>query len=374
LERGWFEEAAELFLEATALLPTDPFPWFGAGLAASRFDQVAAADHLARSSRYLGPDDPAGAAYTTIVAAALLEESGDVRAARHLLQRRVEELNIACPAISIHLARLGPITSGHVDDALLVDPLLDADVTVLGLDPEGESVRRRRQRTGHELSRMAYSIGELRKVGGNGQRVEPDEPGFDDGAELPLARSEIQLWRKITSCRREIERAWFSVEEREAARRQAERELVSTRELAATDLDLRVAVPFFASCVVSAAAVVAVTVASRLLAASSAWSGLATAAAWSTIAGLVFLIGLRFVEVIWPRRNFGAAREAAGAVPGLEWEVTKLRNEEFEARRRFERARQDAELRIRRIIDHRTFVVPHRPNFLTSAVAEPPSS
>ena len=362
LERGWFEEATEIFLEGASLLPTDPFAWFGAGLAASRFDQAKAADHLARASRYLGPDDPAGAAYVAIVAAALLEEAGDVRAARQLLQRRVEELNITCPTISLHLARLGPVTSAHVSDALLVDPLLDVDVTVLGLDPEGESLRQRRQRTEHELSRLAYSIGELRKVGGGGQPPDP-EPPPDDGRFL-LAGAEIQLWRKISACQREIERARFAVEEREAARREKERELTAARDTAAGDLDIEVALPFFASCVVSSGAVVAAMVTSRLVAgAAPSLAFLATAVAWVTIVGLVVLMVLRFVEEIWPRRNFSAARDAKGTLAGLEWDVSQLRNEEFEARRRFERARQDTELRIRRIIDHRRFVVPRRPAF-----------
>ena len=46
LNRGWHAEAEELFREAAELVPTEPFVWFGAGLAAGELDPARAADHL----------------------------------------------------------------------------------------------------------------------------------------------------------------------------------------------------------------------------------------------------------------------------------------------------------------------------------------
>jgi hypothetical protein len=371
LDNSWYREAADLFLEGTRQTPTEPALWFGAGLAASRHDPSLAADHLARASRYLLAGDPAGSAYAAIVAAALHESTGDAPAARRLLQRCRDELDQPCPAISLHLARLGGGRRGHLADALLVDPLLEADVRALRLDPGGEVAAVRRARTELEIRRLDESIAALRDVGA-GQPIRPgDSPGAGsvrppEPGQFPLIQLEFRLWRKLEASQQEIEHAGRAVDHCQQARRAIEDDLGATARLAMTDLAQRTTIPFFLFSLGAALAVVVTFAGSRLLAEAAPVIGpLAGAVAWLSRALVVVLTARQFVRVWWPHRRYSEARRAKMRIPHLEWEVSQLRSTEFEARRRYDRARQDAELRMRRIVDRRQALVTRRPRFIS---------
>lgn len=365
LESAWYGEAEELFCEGTIFLPTEPLLWFGAGIAASFQDPVRGAVHLERAGRYLLPTDPAGSAYTAILAAGLREGADDARGARRLLQQQLVDLNVTCPTISLHLARIGPDRNRHVSDALGADPMLDADLLALGIDAE-EATKERRRRTERELNALEYSISELRKV--DGGPAWPDETTtgdrLDDGDGLSLVRLEVLLWRKIRACESEVDNARRVVQDQERARRQKEAEVALATEAATADLLHRTAVPFFFSAVLIAMGVVGLLLLGQILvSAAPSMATPITVAVWLGQLGLIALAVRLFLQAWWPHRSYGRARRAKDALPHLEWEAAQLRQGEFDVRRRFNRASQDAELRIRRVIDRRHFLVPERPTF-----------
>ncbi|MCP4226407.1 MAG: hypothetical protein GY773_23975 [Actinomycetia bacterium] len=364
-DNEWFAEAEELFMAGTTLTPTDSFLWFGAGLAASRVDAARAAEHLEKASRYLLPVDPAGSTYVALLAAAHWEAIDDMRSARALLKRQASELNTPCPSLSLHLARLGPDRQSRVGEALIVDPLLEPDITALGFECP-EAFIERRQRTERELSLLEFSISELRKVDGGPSW--PDESISDDGADdrddLPLTKLEAELWRKVRICEAEIGTARKVVQERERTRLAKEDEVAHLAEVARHDLSHYVAVPFFVTAVAIAVAIVAAFIAGRLLASQlSPLSLPIMIVTWAVELALVALAGRQFVQAWWPHRSYRRARAAKAALPKLEWEAAQLRQSEFEVNRHFNRASQDAELRIRRVIDRRWFLIPNRPEF-----------
>ena len=369
LENGWHAEAERLFVAGTDLAPTEPFLWFGAGLAASSIDAARAAEHLYQASRYLLPVDQSGAAYTSILAAALLERQGEVTAARRFLQRHVAELDTVCPAISLHLARLGADRRRHLADALGADPMLNADIAALGMDAD-DVIRDRRQRTVQEISQLDLSIGELRRVVGDLDRT-VEAAADDDLAEirsLPLARTEVALWRKIALCESQLSEARGFLQSRIAARQVKEAQVAEAFRMSRTDLQHHTTVPFFFSALMVAFAMVAVFVVGTL--ARSVVSPVASTA----IAGLIWVFELAllawvvrlFLKAWWPYRSYVRARQAKIDLPTLEAEAARLRDVESEVRRRNERASEDAELRIRRIVERRRFLIPRRPRFMSS--------
>lgn len=378
LANGWYVEAEQLFLDGAEYTPIDPFVWFGAGLAAAEVDPGRAGDHLVLAGRYLLADDPAGAAYAFVLAAGLKETAGDARAARQLLQAGQLDLPIACPSISLHLARLGPERNGRIGEALAVDPMLEVDVAALGFDVEGELVKQRLERTERELSLLDFSIAELRRVDGGSSW--PDNSALveaSDDQALSLIQIEIALWRKVEDCQQEIEIAQRLVAEKGDLRRDREADLARMIEIAEADLVNRTTVPFFVVSMIAAASVVLTFVAGRSLATSiPSLRLLFVLAAWLVQIVLVGWAVRRFYTAFWPHRRFRRARQAKIFLPQLEWEVSQLRETEFEYHRRFVRASQDAELKIRRIIDRREFLIPKRPTFLRvddSEVASPPA-
>jgi hypothetical protein len=426
LDNGWWAEAEELFVSGAASTPTDALLWFGAGLAASHLDADRAAEHLERASRYLLPTDPAGATYAILLAAAHREAIDDRGGARLLLLGHAEALTSPCPTLSLHLARLGPEAdrAERVTEALASDPLLEADLAALGFD-RGGLVEARLVRSREEAALVEGVVAALRRVdggpgwtdeppsedghalGGDGaapegaapsttSAVEPPSDGSPDGTgtdpsadagpatgprlrlvgdpsappeshpegELALTACEIGLWRQVEVCEEELVRAREAVEVRERARQDTDREIARLHEVARTDLNHLVAVPFFISAVAIAVAIVALFVAGRLMASRlEGLSAVITGFTWLGIMGLVALAGYQLFRAWWPHRTYPEARRALVVLPQREWEASRLRQSEFNIHRRFNRASQEAELRMRRITHRRSFLVPRRPTF-----------
>ncbi|MDH3680585.1 MAG: hypothetical protein OEV40_11610 [Acidimicrobiia bacterium] len=377
LAKSWYREAEKFFLAGVELTPTDPFVWFGAGLAASGLDATRAAQHLVQSSRYLTIDDPAAAAYVAILSAALLESAGDGPGARQVLRSRLDELNVVCPAISLHLARLGADRSYRLAEAISSDPMLDADLLALGLEASGDVIKQRRQRTEQELGQVDYSIAELRQINSQRAGADPDGDGAANGApsnggagsteRLSLARIEVQLWRRIRACETEIDIARRVVEQRERVRREKEAELAQKVAIAEEDLVSGTTIPYFGLSLLIAVGIVVSYVVGRTFAATYPVLAIPIAVlTWLVVLGLVTWAVMGFVQAWWPHRRFAAARSVKRMLPTLEWEASKLREEEFMIRRRFRAASQAAELRISRIVDRRSVLVPRRPVFLAT--------
>ncbi|MFV0526694.1 MAG: hypothetical protein ACK5RL_19595 [Acidimicrobiales bacterium] len=181
LRRGWDREATRLYVEAAERLHTDPILWFGAGLAASHREPATAVDYFLDASRFLEPDDPGAAAYAAILAAVVAEDSGDVRRARRLLRERSAALPRPCPALTLHLARLGPPRLPELGAALFADPMVEADLAALGLDRDGTVGDQRRRRTEREIGQLNQAIEELYRLAGTGDADGPVGPGPADG-------------------------------------------------------------------------------------------------------------------------------------------------------------------------------------------------
>ena len=172
------------------------------------------------------------------------------------------------------------------------------------------------------------------------------------------------LWHEVARCQEELGRAREVVTERTAARKAKERQIAANYEVARTDLNHLTTVPFFVTAVAIAVSMLATYVGGRLVASRVAgWSGPIMVVVW--LAEL-FLLGLavhQFIRAWWPHRSFPRARRALSVLPEMEWEASQLRQAEFDGHRRFNRVSQDAELRIRRAIDRRSFLIPRRPTF-----------
>lgn len=369
LHRGWDDEAERLFTDATTLVPTDPFLWFGAGLASATSDPGRAARAMTNASRYLAPTDPQGGAYCAIAACVLWERQGNTPRARRTLEEHAELVDLPCPAIALHLARLDGERTQRIEEALSADPLVEADLMALGFFEHDDARARweeRRRRTAEEIRLLEDSVDELRLVdGGPGWGADRDRAdGSDDEGALPLTRLEARLWRRVRTVDAALDAARHTVTERERARRAKEDELASELAVARRDLDTFGTLRFFLVGLVVALALLAAMVWGRIFADAnpdSAWM-IRVAVVAIQVALLAWALA-EFLRAWWPRRHFARARQAQLRVPQLEWEAAQLRRGEFDVRRRFNRAAREAELRKGRISDRRKTIVPARPRF-----------
>lgn len=366
LANGWYQEAEKLFLAAADASPTDALTWFGAGLAASNRNRSQAAEHFSRAARYLLVGDQPGAVYVSIMAAGLHERSGDRRQARQVLSDTLSQLDVACPALSLHLARLGPDRRSRLEEALAVDPMLEADLVALGLEVGPDAVAVRRARTVAEIGQVEVAIAELRRVDGGPSRPDPprDDPAGGSAGRLPLVAAEMALAAKAANCRAALAAAATVVAEREQLRRRREAAWSRQVEVAGSDLVHRTTVPVFCGCAALAVALVIVALSGHLLV--RAWPGgrlVVAGVLWLVVAALLVGTGWLVVTAWWPRRRYQRARLAKTALPQLRVEVSQRRDEEFEARRRYNRARHDAERKLARLAEGRKALRPCRPRF-----------
>lgn len=360
LDHGWWPEAEALFLACAEAAPTEPFPWFGAGLAASHLDADRAADHFEKAARYLIPHDQPGAVYTTLLAAAHREAIDDRPGAIRLLRQQAEELSTACPTLALHLARIDTDPERWVDEALSRDPLLEPDLLALGLATP-ERIDERRRLVEDAVRRLESSIDELRQVDG-GPAWTDDRP-ITALSPLSLVEQEMALWRTVRACEAELARAQELVAGQERARQAKQDEVDRQDEIAGTDLTHLTALPFFITALAIAVAMGTVLVIGVLLSARAQGSGAVLALTWLFEAILVGLGVQQFLRAWLPHRHYPLARQAVDHLKQLEWEVSELRQSEFEVRRRFRRASQNTEIRLDRIRDRRSFLVPTRPTF-----------
>ncbi|MEM8925309.1 MAG: hypothetical protein AAGD35_17535 [Actinomycetota bacterium] len=360
----WFDDAERLFLDATELLPTAPFLWFGAGLAAARIAPARGAEHLHRAARYLAAVDPPGAAYAAVVAATLAESAGDVPLARRVLLDTLGALGLPCSSISLHLARLGPDRQQHLTEALRADPLVEADLAALGLDG-GVALGERLRALREELGVLERSIGQYRQV--DDGPAFADASSYDDAAPeepLPLVRLEVELWRRLRQCEQERRHARRAVVERERARVEVEREIEASEELARTDLDHAVAIPVFAVGLLGAAVVLGGFLIGPLLTRSfPAWTVLINLVVLLAQLAAVAFFSRLFAATVWSRRSYLRARQAKIDLPRIRFRAQQLRAGEFEVSVRYNDARRTAEQHIDTVLRARRQIVPRRPHF-----------
>jgi hypothetical protein len=248
---------------------------------------------------------------------------------------------------------------------------------VLRLDPQGEAVARRRSRTEREIEQLDEAIASLRALetataAGSTERPAPghrsDQPRSrpPDPGRLPLTRLELRLAERLVACRREIDRSRDVVDRRLRARRAVEADLAAAAELAATDLGHRTTIPFFLFSMGAVIVVIATFAAGQALAeAAPALGPLPDVAVWLSRVLVVVLAARQLLGAGWPHRSFSRARRAKLLIPQLEWQVSQLRQVEFDIRRSYNRARREAELRMQRILDRRAGLVPERPRFIS---------
>jgi len=369
LDNGWYHEAERLFFSATALVPTEPLLWFGAGIAAANGDDdgdlARASRHLERAGRYLQPVDPSGSTYVVLLASALAEQSGHLDRARGLLRQQARDLAAPCPALSVHLARLGSKARHHIDKALTHDPLLEADVAALGLI-DNMLLDDGRRRIEDELATLDHCIDELRTLNDGLGRSDPPpaaDPDPGDGS-LVLVELEVALWRKLGVAESELAEARRGIQGRVEARNAKEQQVSALTQLADADLGHAVAVRFAQSAVGIALVMLGWFVAGRL--AAEHLGPLAAAVAmlsWLAQLALVMRAVRLFVRAWWPCRSYRRARLAKAALPRLTTEATSLRRGEFEARRQYRLVSCDTRSRMQRVADRRRSVVPQRPTF-----------
>jgi hypothetical protein len=138
------------------------------------------------------------------------------------------------------------------------------------------------------------------------------------------------------------------------------------------DLGHRTTIPFFVFSLGAAIAVVATFAGGQVVAeAAPAIEPLTNVAVWASRVAVVILTARQFLKAWWPHRSFSQARRAKQLIPDLELELSQLRETEFETRRAYTRARQDAELCMRRIVAGRRALVPRRPRFISSQAPPP---
>jgi len=373
LARGWFEEAEQLFVAGARLDPTDPGLRFGAGLAAWRQRSVRAADHFNLASRYLAATDQAGSAYVAILAAAVRERLGDAAEAHRMLTEAAARLDGPCPAITLHLARLEPDRRSWGEAALSVDPMLEADLLALGLQPDREVSTEHRFRIEWEINQLERAIAEVRRLdGGPGWPDEGPSRSFgSDVDHLLVIQGELALAAKVASCRTAVEAARSLLDERAAERRAREAAWQQEADGARAELRHATVAPVVAACLVLAVAGLVVALGGRLAmravpAADVAISAMAHLALIGLLAGAAWL----FATTWWPHRRYRAARQARQGLPQLRFEAALLREEEFALRRRIRRAAHDVESRLARIAERRTAVVPRRPALLVASPSE----
>ncbi len=374
LARGWFEEAEHLFGAGARLDPTDPGLRIGAGLAAWRQGSVRAADHFNLASRYLAPTDQAGSAYVAILAAAVQERLGDADTARRGLAEAAGRLDGPCPAITLHQARLEPDRRSWGEAALNVDPMLEADLLALGLQPDREVSTEHRFRIEWEINQLERAIAEVRRLdGGSGwPDAAPSRSFGRDVDHLLVAQGELALAAKVASCRAAVDSARSILEQRAAERQVREAAWQHEADEARADLRHRTVAPVFVACTVLAVTGLVVALGGRLAmrAVPSADTTIATVAR-IVLLGLLAGAGWLFATTWWPHRHYRSARRARQELPRLRFEASVLREEEFELRRRIRRAAHDVDTRLARITERRTSVVPLPPAFLA---APPPAA
>lgn len=378
LARGWFEEAEQLFVAGARLDPTDPGLRFGAGLAAWRLRSVRAAGHFNLASRYLAATDQPGSAYVAILAAAVQERLGDAAKAHLMLTEAAARLDGPCPAIILHLARLEPDRRSWGESALNVDPMLEADLLALGLQPDREVSTEHRFRIEWEINQLERAIAEVRRLdGGSGwPDAAPSRSFGRDVDHLLVAQGELALAAKVASCRAAVDVARSLLEERAAQRQAREAAWLQEADEARAELRHRTVAPVFVACLVLAVAGLVVALGGRLaMRAVPAADGIIATVAHLALAGLLGGAAWLFVTTWWPHRRHRSARRAGEDLPQLRFEAAALREEEFDLRRRIRRAAHDVESRLARIAERRTAVVPRRPALLVASpyetVAEP---
>ncbi len=368
MAKGWYQEAERLFLDGAEVNPIDPFSWFGAGLSASHLDINRAATHLEKASRYLMTDDPAGAAYATIVAAALFELDHRQASAERLLEQRLRELDRSCPAISLHLGRLGGARRARLSEAISVDPMLQVDVNALDLCPTGSLVADRRRRTKSEIDRVNDLVKALRHD--PSQEAENSDAGSQPDAlsedeHLSLVEAEVELWRQIDKCEEQVDKALQTMKDKERRRREMEDQLEKVAEEADDDLDPQATSQFFAVSVLIALAIIFVFIIGNSLARSyPLFGGVFGVLTWLGVAGLLALEIRAFVLAWWPSRLYPTARIAKGELPHLDAELSENRSAEFRFRRHYFDESEKAEQVIDEILGTRDGLVPRRPVFL----------
>ena len=362
--RGWTFEASRLFLQGAELVPTEPFFWFGAGLCGYSEDPNAASDHFLAAAKFLRPTDPPGAAYCLILAAATKERGGGSGQARQLLEQNHAELGSDCPAIGLHLARLGSTTEPHVAIALRSDPLLQTDVLALGLRVDPREIEDRRSRTEAEINILDRWLPDLIKVDSGSGRARSVELAVPADEPLALAILESRLWAKINQSNEAMSLASDRLDERTLTRQIDEQQLIDVKDRANLDLDHETAITFFLVNFVLAigifSAVVAGTLFARLVP-SVSW--LLMSVAWLVVVLLLGIAVRRFWLLMWPRRHYTKARKAIEDLPFLAEGVAHRRDEELQASQRFDKAKREIELQTQRMLLSRSFVVPRRPQF-----------
>jgi len=374
LARGWFEEAEQLFVAGARLDPTDPGLRCGAGLAAWRRRSVRAADHFNLASRYLAATDQAGSAYVAILAAAVQERLGDVARAHQLLVEAADRLDRPCPAITLHLARLEPERRSWGEAALDVDPMVEADLLALGLQPDREVSTEHRFRIEWEINQLERAIAEVRRLDRTSGRPDDAAPSRSLGRDvdhLLVAQGEVALAAKVASCQAAVDVARSLLEERSAQRQAREAAWQHEADEARAELRHRTVAPVFAACLVLAVAGLLVALGGRLAmrAVPAADTAIATLAHLVLI-GLLAVAAWLFTTTWWPHRRYRSARRACGELPHLRFEAAVLREEEFDLRRRIRRAVHDVDTRLVGIAELRAAVVPRRPALLVAAPTE----
>lgn len=370
LARGWHEEAEHLFVAGARLDPTEPGLRFGAGLAAWRQGSVRAADHFALASRYLAATDQPGSAYLAILAAAVQERLGDVALAQQILSGAAARLDGPCPAVMLHLARLEPDRRSWGEAALNVDPMIEADLLALGLQPDRDVGTEHRFRIEWEINQLERAVAEVRRLdGGSGwPDAAPSRSFGRDVDHLLVAQGELALAAKVASCRAALDAAGAILEQRSALRRAREEAWQKEADEARADLRHRTVAPVFAACLMLALAGLMVALGGRLAMRALPGAGTAIAAVvYVALLGFLAAAGWLFATTWWPHRHYRSARRADDVLPQLRFEAAVLREEEFDRRRRIRRAAHDVEARLARITERRAAVVPRPPALLVDS-------
>lgn len=367
LEKGWYRDAERLFIAATEANQTDPYSWYGAGLAAKDRNERQAAAYFMRAARYLQEDDPAGSAYAALVATELLESTGRVETAQKVLRTYADQQDGPCPAVSLHLARLERDRAAELlEKAITADPMMEADVIAVDPNAGQNAIRARREATEREMKRLEDAILGLRRVGGipPNPLAAPDRVA-EPSDRLSLAWAEINLWQRIEQCEADIDDARRRFEDRQYRREEAEDIEAKQARIAAGDLLSTATLPFFVFSLAIAAAVLATYGVGRWVAAASPrFAAPISLGMWFVILCLLVLGCYTFAGVWQPAREIALARTAKAELPVHEFLVAQRRYDEIEVRRSYRNASQQAELVIQRTIGRRTAIVPRRPQFL----------
>lgn len=365
LKKEWYREAERLFIEATKAAQTDPFPWFGAGLAARTRNKEQAAGYLLRAARLLGEEDPSGSAYAAIMAAELLESDGDAPRALRALDEFANQMAGRCPAISLHLARLEADSVERVRETIDADPMMEADVAALGIDLGHAAVLTRHASTKGEIERLGQAVMQLREVGGIPPNPVESPDRIDEPREgLPLAWIEMGLWQRVELCHLEIDEARERLEEREVARQDAEVEVAKAMEIARHDLLPRSTIPVFVlTMMVAIAAYLTYRIGRQLVADLPVLAIPISLLMWFVIVFLATVAVYWFVITLRPFRNYRAARAAKRILPKLRFLVAERRQDEILVAQTYDRASQHAEQVIDDTLGRRYVIVPRRPRF-----------